>query len=375
MTTSAQGGPWPAEPEAAVRRPHWRIERRPYVSRAQQIGAIVIALLLSAVATAALVVLAGANVIAAFQAMLQGALGGWQPLAETLVQSLPLLFTGLAVTVAFRAGIWNIGGEGQFIAGAMGAVALVILWGNVLPPAVLIPLYLVAGIVGGALAALLAGFLKVRFEVNEVIVTVLLNFILQYFLAFLLGGVWRDSETRYIQSMTIPAALHLPRLIPKTRLDLGFVLGLVTAGLVYLLLWKNTLGYEIRAMGINPVASRYKGINVGKVTLLVMGLSGAIAGLGAACYVPGLQQHLRLDVSGGFGYTGILIAMLGRLNPLGVVIAAIFFGSLTTGASAMQVATGVPVAIAQAIQGITLVALVVGDILVQYRLVRVTDGG
>ncbi len=372
-STEVQAGQPGEKPNVA--RGRWRVELRPHVSPAMKFGAVLVALLGSFLVSSVLVAIGGANILTAFAALLQGAAGGWKPIAETLVQSTPLIFTGLAVTVAFRAGIWNIGGEGQFVMGAVGGVAVVLLGAKVLPQAVLIPLYLVVAMVCGALTGMLAGYLKTRFNVSEVIVTVMLNFILQYFLAFLLSGVWRDPDTQYIQSMTMPDIAYLPRLIAKTRLNVGFLLGLATAAVTYLLLWKNTLGYEIRALGINPVASKYKGINVTKVTLLVMGLSGAIAGLGGASYVPGLQQHLRLDVSSGYGYAGILIAMLGRLNPLGVVIAGLFFGSMVTGASAMQVATGVPVAIAQAIQGITLVFLVVADVLAQYCLVRVADRG
>jgi simple sugar transport system permease protein len=330
-------------------------------------------LLGSLVVSSVLIALAGASVSEGLIAMIEGGFGGGKAIAETLVQATPLIFTGLAVVVAFRARIWNIGVEGQFFAGAMGAVWITLLIGQSVPSVVLLPLIIIMAVIGGGIWGAIPGFLKVRYGANEIIVTVMMNFIILFVLSFLLSEAWRDPNSFFYQTVVMPKAAHLPRLVPRTRLHLGFVLALFVAGLVYILLWKSTLGYEIRALGINPLAVKYKGMSVARITMLVMTISGAIAGLGGASEVPGLQQRLRLDISTGFGFTGIIIAMLGRLHPLGVILAAIFFGALVTGASKMQIAVNVPVAIAQAIQGVTLIFLLIADVLSRYRIRRVRD--
>jgi simple sugar transport system permease protein len=348
----------------------WKLEKRLMPSKAWQLVSIALALLGSALATALLILVAGASVSDALSAMVTGAFGSGKAIAETLVQATPLIFTGLAVTVAFRARVWNIGAEGQFFAGAMGATWFAMTFGEKLPSAVAIPIVILMGILCGALWAALPGLLKIRFGTNEIIVTVMLNFVIVYILSYLLSDPWRAPNSYYYQSPILPTSTNFPRLIAGTRLHLGFILALLTAIGVYLLLWKTAFGYEIRAIGINPTAASYKGIPVAKVMLLVIILSGAIAGLAGACEVPGLQPRLRLEVSTGYGFTGIIIAMLGRLHPVGVVLAAIFFGALVTGSSAMQIAVNVPVAIAQAVQGITLLLLLIADVLSQYRIRR-----
>jgi simple sugar transport system permease protein len=364
------GGQEPVERQETTQS-RWRIEPRVYVSKYWQFGAIIFALLGSLAVSAVLIALAGANVSEGLIAMIDGGFGGGKAIAETLVQATPLIFTGLAVVVAFRARIWNIGVEGQFFAGAMGAVWITMLVGESLPSVLLISLIIIVAIICGAIWGAIPGFLKVRYGANEIIVTVMMNFIILFVLSFLLSEAWRDPNSFFYQTVVMPKAAHFPRLVPRTRLHLGFVLALFVAGLVYILLWKSTLGYEIRALGINPLAVRYKGISVARITILVMAISGAIAGLGGASEVPGLQQRLRLDISTGFGFTGIIIAMLGRLHPMGVILAAIFFGALVTGASTMQIAVNVPVAIAQAIQGVTLIFLLIADVLSRYRIRRV----
>ncbi len=348
----------------------WKIERRPDVSTGRQFVAILLALGVSFVVSAVLIAVAGASVGRAAVAALHGAFGDLRAIAETLLQATPILFTGLAVTVAFRARLFSIGAEGQFFAGAMGAVWVCMLVGDRLPSAVLIPLVVVAGLVGGGIWGAIPGLLKAKYDASEIIVTVMLNFVIFFFLAFLLGDAWRDPSSFYYQTPRMPAAAQFPELIPGMRLHWGFVLALACAAMVYVFLWKTAWGYEIRAVGINAEAARYKGISIPKVTVVAMAVSGAIAGLAGASEVPGLHQRLVLDLSSGFGFTGIIIAMLGRLHPLGVVPAAILFGASVTGISAMQIAVNVPVAINQAIQGVILIFLLMADVLVRYRVRR-----
>lgn len=353
----------------------WSVERRQEVGPLPQILAILLALCGAFAVSAALIAVAGASVSRAAAAAWLGAFGDARAIAETLLQATPILFTGLGVTLAFRARLFNIGAEGQLIAGAMGAVWVCMLVGGGVPPAVLIPLVLLAALVCGGLWGAIPGVLKARYDANEIIVTVMLNFVIFFLLAYLLSGPWRDPASFYNQTPRLPAAARFPELIAETRLHWGFVLALIAAFLVHVFLWRTALGYELRAVGINALAARYKGIRVARVTIVTMAASGAISGLAGAAEVPGLHQRLVLDVSAGFGFTGIIVAMLGRLHPLGVIPAAILFGASVTGTSAMQVAVGVPVAINQAIQAIILIFLLVSDALVRYRIRRIGARG
>jgi len=352
----------------------WRIERRPSTSRAWEAGALLLTLLAASVVSSLLIVSAGADIRESLRALMRGAFGSQNALLETLVQATPLIFTGLAVTVAFRGRIWNIGAEGQFFAGTIAAFWAANAFSS-LPPIILVPLIIIAGSLAGAFWGGIAGVLKARYGASEVIVTVMLNFIVLRILSFLLSDAWQDPNSYFYQTALMPESSYLPRLLGRGRLHLGFVLSLVTAVVVYVVLWRTVLGYEIRAIGSSPTAASYKGISVPVLTVVVLGVSGAIAGLAGVSELAGLHHRLRLDISTGYGFTGIIIALLGRLHPAGVVVAAIFFGALVNGSLAMQIATGVPVALVQAIQGVTLIFLLTAEVLTHYRIRRVGAHG
>jgi len=367
----AENGP-PGSPSSAAApgRVRWKIEKRTHVSQTWEAGAILLALLGAAIVSALLILSAGADLGESVAALVKGAFGSQGAVVETLVQATPLIFTGLAVTVAFRGRIWNIGAEGQFFAGTMAAYWVGTQFGD-LPPTLLLLLVIIAGCLAGAFWGGIAGFLKARYGANEIIVTVMLNFIIMLILSFLLSDPWQDPNSYFYQTALMPESSFLPRILGKGRLHLGFVLSLLSALFVYILLWRMVLGYEIRAIGINPVAASYKGISVAALTLIVMAISGALAGLGGVSELAGLHHRLRLDISTGYGFTGIIIALLGRLHPLGVVLAAIFFGALVNGSLAMQIATGVPVALVHAIQGVTLIFLLTAEVMTRYQIRRV----
>jgi len=347
------------------------LERRLESSRLWQALSVLLALLAAGAIGCVLIATAGASIPAAVAAFWRGAFGTRDAIGETLVQATPLILTGLAMVVAFRARVWNIGAEGQFFAGAMAVIWVIRLFPHLPGPAFFVAI-LVAGAIGGALWGLVPGALKARFGTNEVVVTVMMNYIMQYLLSYVVGGVWRDPSSFYIQTAQIPEKAHFPMILPPTRSHAGFLVAIVCAGLVYVLLWKTWLAYEIRAVGSNPVASRHRGISVGTVIVVVMVISGALAGLAGAGEVAGLQFRLRLDISTGFGYTGIIVALLARLNPIGAVFAAILFGALVNGSSAMQIATDVPVALVYALQGLTLIFVLGADVLARYRVKRVS---
>ena len=346
----------------------WRFEKRGDISPLRQVAAPVIAIAAALLVSSALILAAGANVGVALRAMIQGALGGKDAL-ETLVLATPLIFTGLAATVAFRGQIWNIGGEGQLFAGAMLA-----FWVSTalapLPPVVLIPIVLAAAALGGALWAAIPGILKVRFGADEVIVTVMFNYIIKFLLSLLLTGPWKDPASYYQQTVKLTENARIPLLVQGSRLHGGFILALLMAVLVYVLITKTPLGYDIRALGQNATAARYKGINVKRLIMVIMILSGALAGLAGGTELFGVAVRLKPDLSAGLGYTGIIVALLGRLHPAGVVVASILFGGLVTGCSVMQIQTGVPAALAYAIQGIVLIFVLSADVLVHYRIRR-----
>lgn len=364
-SVDGQGVPHRAQPGRAT----WAVEKRLHPSKAWEMASVLLALLAALGVSSILIAAAEASVPQALAALARGAFGGRDAIVETLVQATPLIFAGLAVTVAFRGRIWNIGAEGQFFAGAMGAFWMSAQVGGV-PPVAQIVIVALAASTAGALWGAIPGFLKARYGANEIIVTVMMNFIILYLLSFLLSSAWRDPSSFFFQTALIPESAFFPRLLAKGRLHLGFVLAMGTAAFVYILLWKTTLGYEIRALGMNPRAAGYKGISIARTTVLIMAISGAIAGLAGGSEVAGLHHRLRLDISTGYGFTGIIIAMLGGLHPLGGVLAAIFFGALTNGSSSMQIATGVPVALIGAIQGITLIFLLVARVLPRYRIRR-----
>jgi len=367
QATSGNEAPGSPPSAAAPRRARWKIEKRTHVSRTWEAGAILLALLGAFIVSTLLIVSAGADISESLAALVKGAFGSQGAVVETLVQATPLIFTGLAVTVAFRARIWNIGAEGQFFAGTMAAYWVGTQFGD-LPPTLLLLLVIIAGCIAGAFWGGIAGFLKARYGANEIIVTVMLNFIIMLILSFLLSDLWQDPNSYFYQTALMPESSFLPRILDKGRLHLGFALSLLAALSVYILLWRMVLGYEIRAIGINPLAASYKGISVAALTLIVMAISGALAGLGGVSELAGLHHRLRLDISTGYGFTGIIIALLGRLHPLGVVLAAIFFGALVNGSLAMQIATGVPVALVHAIQGVTLIFLLTAEVMTRYQI-------
>lgn len=348
----------------------FKVERRLEVSPWVQVGSLLLALLAAVLVSSVLILSAGAGLSEAFKALLGGGFGGKNPFLETLVKTTPLILSGLAATIAFRAKIWNIGAEGQLVLGAMAAYA-VIFYFPWLPRLVMVPAIIVAGFLGGALWGWIPGYLKARLKVDEIIVTVMLNYVARYMLSFVLAGLWKDPSSYYLQSSELPKSANWPLLVADSRLHIGFLLALLAALIFYVLLWRTPFGYEIRALGLNPIASKFKGTNISRTIIWTMVLSGGVAGLAGAGELAGLQHRLRLDLTSGYGFTGIIIAMLGGLHPLGVVLASLFFGGLVNGSVRMQIITGVPVAVVYVIQAIVLLFLLTADVFSKYQVRKV----
>jgi ABC-type uncharacterized transport system permease subunit len=326
---------------------------------------------LAALAVGAIMLLAlGANPIQAYGALLEGAFGSGNALAETAVKAVPLLLVGLGICIAFRANVINIGGEGQMIIGAIfGTVVGLVLAGG--PGWVVVPLALVAGFVGGAIWGAIPGALKAYFNVNEILSTVMMNAIAVQIMNYLLRGPMIDPAQAELasqipQTAPLDFAFRLPRLVP-TRLHLGAAIAIGLAILVYILLWRTTLGYRIRAVGQNPDASRYGGIRVRRQIVIALLLSGAFAGLAGVIQVYGLNYRMITDGSatgftGSAGFNGIVAALFGQLHPLGTIPASFFFGALLVGANKLQRVMQVPSAFIIALNGLVVVFVVSSDI-------------
>ncbi len=324
------------------------------------------AVLATLVLCAGLVMLAGANVFTAYEKLFLSAVSSRFNLVETVVKATPLIFTGLAVTVAFRAKFWNIGAEGQLLAGAMAAAFIGARQG--FPTWSLVPAMIVCGAVAGAFWAAVPALLKSRFKVDDVVTTLLLSFIIFYAMMALLDGPWKDPLSGYPDSPDIRMDAEFPILMERTRLHLGVLMAMIAAPLTWLMLKRTTLGFAIDAVGENMSAARYAGFSIGNVILVSACVSGALAGLAGVGEVAGLHFQVMAGLSPGYGYTGIVIAMLARLNPLGVIPAAVFFAVIITGAEAMSRATGVPVFLADVIQGTALVTMLVALLFTRYSI-------
>lgn len=346
-----------------------RLERRLDTRPIHELYATIVALAITAVLIGGLVALAGVSPTDAYSALYDGAFGSVESALETLVQATPLILTGLAAAVAFRAGVWNIGGEGQFFAGAMGAYWASTVFGPLPAPLLFVAMF-IGGAVAGALWASIASVLLVRYGTNEILTTVMLNFVILYGLSWLLGGPWQSPKTPYYQTERMDAKTFLPRFIDDSRLHWGFAIALLAAVAVYFLIQRTSLGYELRGVGVNRTAAAYKGIHVGAVVIAVMAISGALAGISGAGELLGLHHRLQLDIAAGIGFTGIIIALVARLNPAGVVIVAIAFAGLLNGSTSMQVGTGIPSALVEVIEGVALFLVLLAAVACRYRLRR-----
>ena len=330
----------------------------------------VIATLAALAVGAVMLALLGANPLEAYSALWDGAFGSANAFAETLVKATPLLLVALGICISFRGDVINIGGEGQMIVGALLATWVGLTFAT-LPGWLGITLSLLAGFVGGAIWGGIPGFLKAYFNVNEILSTVMMNAIAVQLMNFLLRGPMIDPAqaelaSKIPQTARLLEAFRLPRLAP-TRLHLGALIAVILAVLVYILLWRTTLGYRIRAVGQNPNASRYAGIDVKRYVVLALLLSGAFSGLAGATQVFGVNYRMITDGSasgftGSAGFNGIVAALFGQLHPIWSIPASILFGALLVGANKMQRVVQVPSALVIALNGLVVVFVVSSEI-------------
>ncbi|MBI5444219.1 MAG: ABC transporter permease [Deltaproteobacteria bacterium] len=328
------------------------------------------AMLLALLIGAGVLLLLKANPFTAYAAMVSGVFGSVYGFTQSLVKATPLLLVGLGICIAFRASVINIGGEGQIIAGALMATWFSLAF-DTWPGWLLLPSTMVMGFLAGAAWGFIPGFLKVRLNVNEILSTVMMNAVGIQLMTYLLQGPLIDpagvrAGTFLPQSQRLPEQVWLPRLVPQTLLHAGAIIAVLLAVAVYVFLWRTTIGYRIRAVGLNSDASRYAGINVPVYQALSLTLAGGFAGLAGVVEVIGVQHRLLEGVTSGYGFSGIVAALFGGLHPLGLVPASWLFGSLLVGADKMQRAVQVPSALIDTVLGLV-VMFVVGSALLSRR--------
>jgi general nucleoside transport system permease protein len=316
------------------------------------VGGVLVALFLGAI----MLLILKVNPLTAYGALLDGAAGSTSGITQSLVKATPLLLVGLGICIAFRANVINIGGEGQIIIGALMGTWFPLTF-STWPGWLLIPATVIMGFLAGAAWGFVPGILKARLRVNEILSTIMMNAIAQQLMNLLLRGALMDpagiaAGTFLAQSARLPQQVWLPRLVPQTLLHSGAILAVLLALLVYFFLWRTTIGYRIRAVGLNPEASRYSGINVPFYQALSMTLAGGFAGLAGVIEVIGVQHRLLEGITGGYGFTGIVAALLGSLHPLGLIPASILFGGLLVGGAQMQRTVQVPSALIDTILGL-----------------------
>ncbi|MDC0659362.1 ABC transporter permease [Leisingera sp. SS27] len=350
-----------------------RIEPRENPSRAFAIGIPILSAVISLALAAIPLLAAGANPLTAYGEMIKGVFGSVFALSEMLTRATPLIFTGLAAALAFRAKLWNIGAEGQLYLGAMAAVAIGSGYLDA-PGIVLLPLIILLGAGAGAAGMMAPAYLKVRFGADEVVTTLLLNFIILIFLQMMLEGPLQDPMgLGWPQSAPVLDQGMLPPLIERMRVHSGLIIALVLAGIAQFMLARSVWGFKLRAVGENAAAARHAGINVNRSLFGVAAISGALAGLAGVSEVAGLKGYLTSDLSPGFGYTGIVVAMLAGLSPAGVVVAALFIASVFVGADSMSRAMGVSSFLADLVVSMSLLCVLVGGFLAKYRILRTRE--
>ncbi len=313
------------------------------------------------------ILIAGGNLWESYYYLFYGALGTRFNLLETFVKSSPLVLTGLAVAFAFRAKFWNIGAEGQLLAGALIATWIGVNGGGA-PAVLLIPAMLIGGFLGGGAWAAVPALLKTKLKVDDVVSTLLLNFVILHAIGALLFGPLQAEAASWPVSEELVEAARYPQLLTRSRFHLGIPIALVAVLIVWFINARTVFGYRSRAVGVNIKAADYGGINTTSVILKTALISGGLAGLAGVGEVAAIHYHLSVEISAGYGYTGIVIAMLGNLHPVGVGLAAVFFSIVNVGSQTMSRMTGVPSFISGVIEGLALIVMLIFLLMNEYKL-------
>jgi simple sugar transport system permease protein len=343
-------------------------EKRRSVSRRATILVPVISFLVSLLLGAILLLVSGVNPINTYAAMARGAFGSWRSISETLVKAIPLMLTGLGVSIAFQMQFWNIGAEGQLALGGVAAAWVALFLSDVIPNILLLPTVLLFGMIAGALWAGIPATLKATLGVDETLTTLMLNYVAILFSEHLYYGPWRDPEGYgFPGTAPFPEAAWLPRL-GGTRAHLGLIFALIAAGILWFIFKRTRWGFELRIIGENKRAARYLGINIARNIILALLISGALSGLAGACEVTGISRRLQQGLSIGYGYTAIIVAWMAQLNPIAVTFVAVLMAALLVGGDQVQIMMGLPAAVGVVLQGMILFPMLAGSLFTEYKL-------
>ena len=346
----------------------FRLEEREQRSLRRQFLTPFIAVFIALLISSFFILLAGVNPLDSYKELFIGSFGSKNAVAETLSRATPIILTGLAASIAFRARFWNIGAEGQLYAGAL-AVTFFGTGIIELPAIIMIPFLFMVGAIAGGLLLLPLVILKIYYKVDEVVTTLLTNFIVILLVSYLLEGPWKDPMSLgWPQGASVIDQGILPQILSKTRLHLRFIFSIIFAILIWIVLSKHLIGYKIKAVGFNSSAASHSGIPVLKTIFIVALLSGGMAGMAGVTETAGLKGYLTLDLSPGFGYAGIAVAMLAGLHPIGVIASGIFLASIYVGADAMSRSMNVPTYLADVIVAITILCVLMSLVINQYKL-------
>jgi len=347
------------------------VEKRKRYNIKENLIIILISIFLSLLISSLIFSLRGINPFFALYKIIFSSFGSLYGIKETITKAIPLMLCGVGLSIAFKGKFWNIGAEGQLLVGATIATWIGLFIGKNLPSIILIPLMFLMGFIGGGLIALIPAFLKVRFNINEVIITLMLNYIVEQYVQYLVYGPWK-GKTQYgfpytdnlSQNALLPiikgSRIHYPTLIIAIALSI----------LIFFIIFRTKLGYEIRVIGENPLSAKYAGIDFMKVTLIMMFLSGGIAALAGVGEISGIHKHLTYpsQISSGYGYTSIIVAWLAQLNPLIVILTSLFFGGILVGGDVIQTSFGFPFATINIFNGLMLVFISISYFLIQYKI-------
>lgn len=331
----------------------------------------VLSLVAGLMAISLIFLIAGVNPIFAIVEIFSGSFGSAYGFKETITKSIPLILIGTGLTLAFRAKFWNIGAEGQLLMGAAFATWTAMTFGESLPPYLIVPLMFLAGFIGGGLWGIIPAILKIKYSINEVISTLMLNYICVEILTMLIVGPWKGA-----QRFGYPGTNNLPEsailgLIPGSRIHyVTLIIAVISAILLCLIVYKTRFGYEARVVGENPDAGKYAGINFFKTTLILMAISGGLAGFAGVGEVAGIHHYLGYpaSVSSGYGFTAIIVAWLAKLNPVYAILSGIFFAGILVGGDAIQISLGLPAATVQIVNGVLLIFLIMGDYFLKHKI-------
>ncbi|MEN6477760.1 MAG: ABC transporter permease [Rectinema sp.] len=342
-------------------------EKRKSHSVAAMIAVPVISFVFSLILTGIMLAIFKANPFITFGAMFNGAFGSMMGFSETLVKAIPLMLTGLGISIAFKLKFWNIGAEGQLTMGGVATAGVVLFLGDSIPPTLLLPAALLAGVLAGALWAGIPAILKTSLNVDETLVTLMMNYVAIMFSEFLFYGPWRDPKGfGFPGSKAFPETVWLPRILGRAHIGLYFAL--VAAILLWIVFKRTRWGFELGIIGASPKAARYQGIAVGRNIVLAVFLSGALCGLAGATEVTGIARRLQQGLSIGYGYTAIIVAWMAQLNPIAVPFVAVLMAALLVGGDQVQMMMGLPAAMGIVMQGMMLFPMLAGSLFTEYRV-------